>query len=727
MLTGAGLIKTGTGLYSLTATTPANLTAELRALTFTPTNHQVAPGSTVTTTFGVTVAEGSTSKTASTNVVATAARDLPTITGATAGQAVADNATIKPFAGVVVGDGDAGQAETVTVQLSSAANGTLSDANAGTDGSSYNAASGLYTVVGSAAAVTAALEGLTFTPTAHEVAPGQTVTTAFSITDTNTAGASTTNTTSSVIATAQNTPYGTGYYDLSGIAGSSVSVSVLEEATVTFNLIGLPDTFTISSAIGSAVTINNAIDSPTLLNVETNGGLVTIGALVSGLGAVNATISGGGVFDVGQAATEALNEATIIFGEGGGTLVIGTAGAPANIETGMQIAGLTSSADVIDDQSLSFTGSTSYTVSGNGSVQTITIEQDGHYLQFTTQGANLTPGTFDSPVNGPLKLSDDGHNGTEITLCYLRGTRIVTPTGVSLIEDLKIGDPVVTRFQGIQPIKWIGWQRFSGQFLKRNPDKHPVCIKAGAIGPSLPANDLYVTPAHSMLVDGVLVLAENLVNGLTITKDVVPEEVHYFQIEMEKHDCIIAEGTWSETYADCAGLRGQFHNASDFYQLYPDEPANSEPALCAPRPMRGPQLDAALRPLVARAQKANVPGILRGFIDLIDCNGELHGWAQDLSYPDLPVLLEVLLNNKPIGTVLACEKRMDLVVAGVGRGHASFSFSSPKLIYLDSMPAVKVRRLSDGAELQATLDCRNGTECSAIARPCVDRSAAKVG
>ena len=36
LLSGTGLTKTGTGTYSLTATTPANLTAELRALHFTP-------------------------------------------------------------------------------------------------------------------------------------------------------------------------------------------------------------------------------------------------------------------------------------------------------------------------------------------------------------------------------------------------------------------------------------------------------------------------------------------------------------------------------------------------------------------------------------------------------------------------------------------------------------------------------------------------------------------
>ena len=77
----------------------------------------------------------------------------PTITGTLAHQTVADNATLDPFTGVTVTDPNPGQTETVTVTLSGAANGTLSDPNALTDGSTFK--SGVYTVTGTAAAVTA--------------------------------------------------------------------------------------------------------------------------------------------------------------------------------------------------------------------------------------------------------------------------------------------------------------------------------------------------------------------------------------------------------------------------------------------------------------------------------------------------------------------------------------------------------------------------------------------
>ncbi len=205
-LTGSGLTKTGVGTYSLAAADPATLDAELQALSFTPTAHQVAPGGSVATTFTLSLSDGLVAPTVSaTTITATAVKDLPTITGTTSGQAITDAGTVKPLSGISIGDVDFGQTETVTVKLSAAANGTLSDPNAGSDGSSYNAVTGTYTVGGTAAAVTTALRGLVFTPTAHQVAPGGTVSTTFNVTDADTAGASVSNTTTTVRATAQNT------------------------------------------------------------------------------------------------------------------------------------------------------------------------------------------------------------------------------------------------------------------------------------------------------------------------------------------------------------------------------------------------------------------------------------------------------------------------------------------------------------------------------------------
>jgi hypothetical protein len=92
----------------------------------------------------------------------------PSIAGSSAGQTVSDVGTIAPFASVTFTDPNANQTDTVTISLSSALNGTLSNLGGG----SYNPTLGIYTDSGSAAAITAAVDGLVFSPTAHEAATG---------------------------------------------------------------------------------------------------------------------------------------------------------------------------------------------------------------------------------------------------------------------------------------------------------------------------------------------------------------------------------------------------------------------------------------------------------------------------------------------------------------------------------------------------------------------------
>ena len=236
-----------TGAYAM-AGSAAAVTDALRGLVFQPTAHQVAPGQTVTSVFTVTDINTASARVrdSTTSVIATAGTVSPTITGTAAQQTVADSAMIMPFLGVTIEDLNFGQVGTLTVTSSSPANGTLTSLG----GFRYNQATGAYTMTGSAAALTAALDGLVFNPTARQLSPGQTVTTVFTISDTDTASASVSDNKTSVIAT-----IGTVAPTISGTtAGQTVAApgTILPLAGVVIGDLNLGQTETVTVALSAA-------------------------------------------------------------------------------------------------------------------------------------------------------------------------------------------------------------------------------------------------------------------------------------------------------------------------------------------------------------------------------------------------------------------------------------------------------------------------------------------
>ena len=197
---GGGVYNASTGVYTDTGTASA-LTAALDGLIFAPTPDHASPGVVTTTTFTISVGDGvsPTVTNSTTTVVTTSVNNAPTIAGGVADQAITDTQSDQPFSGVTISDIDVPpQTLTLTVALSDWANGTLSNL----DGGYYDPATGIYTVSGTAAGVTAALDGLTFTPTTHQVAAGSTVTTTFSIGVNDGVAPTVTNSTTSVVVTA---------------------------------------------------------------------------------------------------------------------------------------------------------------------------------------------------------------------------------------------------------------------------------------------------------------------------------------------------------------------------------------------------------------------------------------------------------------------------------------------------------------------------------------------
>jgi hypothetical protein len=183
-------------------------------------------------------------------------------------------------------------------------------------------------------------------------------------------------------------------------------------------------------------------------------------------------------------------------------------------------------------------------------------------------------------------------------ICYLRGTRIRTPKGERRIEELKIGDPVVTLSGESKPIKWIGRQRFKKSSESWVKDFEPIRISRFALDERTPHRDLYVSPNHSIYIDGVLIPAKYLVNELNITQ-CAPEGtdvIDYLHIELFVHDVIYAEGATAETFGSLREARDHFDNFYEYYRLYSNEDETAHRP-CAPLLWGQSRFERALQPL----------------------------------------------------------------------------------------------------------------------------------
>ncbi|MDR3665165.1 MAG: Hint domain-containing protein, partial [Mycobacterium sp.] len=175
--------------------------------------------------------------------------------------------------------------------------------------------------------------------------------------------------------------------------------------------------------------------------------------------------------------------------------------------------------------------------------------------------------------------------------CFLRGTRIATLRGEVAVENLRIGDLVVTAIGGALPVKWIGTRGFITRLVNEHHRAAmlPIRIAAGALGEGSPVRDLYVSPEHMLCLDDVLIPADKLLNGTTVTRADGLDVVQYFHIELPRHAVLYAEGALAESFLD-TGNRNMFANVLNYLELGCDLDAPPQPA-CLPIVTEGEALD----------------------------------------------------------------------------------------------------------------------------------------
>jgi hypothetical protein len=193
--------------------------------------------------------------------------------------------------------------------------------------------------------------------------------------------------------------------------------------------------------------------------------------------------------------------------------------------------------------------------------------------------------------NGVVEFFDDQGNsvGTmeffnieEIVPCFTPGTLIATPKGEVPVEELREGDRVITRDNGIQEIAWVGHKELDWRALNSSQHLKPVLIKAGSLGPNLPERDMMVSPNHRMLVANerttlyfdereVLASAKHLIDNKGVMQ-VDVKSLTYVHFMFENHEVVLSDGTWSESFQPGDHSLKGIGNAQrqELFELFPE-------------------------------------------------------------------------------------------------------------------------------------------------------------
>jgi autotransporter passenger strand-loop-strand repeat protein len=319
--------------------------------------------------------------------------------------------------------------------------------------------------------------------------------------------------------------------------GYAVSTTVLSGGTEFVSWLGTTDHTTVSA--GGTEVIDGEGGDAFYTTLSSGGTMI----LYDGGFAEYTAVSAGG--------TEVASSG-ITFDGSEATLVIHGTTLPTTILGGLTSGGIIDLADV----AYASTGSVSLDAND---VLTVTEGAQGYTLQLA--------GDFSY---ASFQMISDTNGGTEILVnpCYREGTRLLTERGEVAIEDLVLGDHLITVSGEARPVTWIGHRRVNCRAHPEPQKVLPVRVLAHAFGQGRPVRDLFLSPDHAVFVENVLIPIRLLENGTTV-QQVEVADVTYYHVELARHDVVLAEGLPAETYLD-TGNRDAFANGGGVMQLHPD-------------------------------------------------------------------------------------------------------------------------------------------------------------
>jgi hypothetical protein len=331
---------------------------------------------------------------------------------------------------------------------------------------------------------------------------------------------------------------------------------------------------TITGGSGTNGGTGIVMDGGSLENFGTiSGGTGTTGLGTGVLLENGATIYAAGTIQGGVTGDPTYGD-SVDFGAGGGTL---------NIDSSTVLNG--SIGGFAAGDTITFSDATNVSVtSANSTSATISYTEGG-----TPETLNLV---------GDFSGGEPQANGDAVTACYVRGTRIRTVHGDHAIESLTVGSIVLTASGEPRRVRWLGHRTVRCSVHPNPGDVWPVLIAAHAFADNMPARDLWTSPGHSILFEGSLIQACNLINGVTV-RQIPCEQVEYWHLELDSHDVILAEGLPAETYLD-TGNRTAFENGGAFLELHPRFEPKHWAATCHPLELDGPKVTHAREHLLKR-------------------------------------------------------------------------------------------------------------------------------
>ena len=300
-----------------------------------------------------------------------------------------------------------------------------------------------------------------------------------------------------------------------------------------------------AGALTGEVTVSFTGDEQgTLSDGSDKASFSEIEAISTGAGddTLDASLTKGGVqIDAGAGAddiTLGSGADNVLGGDGADTFTAGSGGFLGDTVDG--------GSGGVDQDTLDLTG----TVPDGG---LMTISQSPAADGTGTDGI-VTYFNADGSLAGTLSFTDI----ESVVPCFTLGTNIKTIGGDVAVEALQPGDRVLTRDNGFQTIRWIGRRDLTNADLRARPEFNPIEIEQGTLQPGLPARTMRVSPQHRMLVEGaaaqvlfgsdeVLVAARHMtsVDGI---RRVEAEAVSYIHILFDRHEIVLSDGAWSESF-----------------------------------------------------------------------------------------------------------------------------------------------------------------------------------